>query len=372
MSLPTTQKKYTLESAATPERPKAFKITYHSSAPFPTLPTPTSVLVNVKALALSARDLQIVKGEYPAPHAVHPGTVPVGSGAGEIVAVGPEVKGYTVGDRVILMGMPGHHFQPDLPQSSLERSRGGGTDGTAQEYIPMEYEDLLLAPSHLDWIELAGLCGSSVTSWVHLWGHQPLLPGSTVLCLGTGGVSMYAAQFALVSGSSVIITSSSDEKLAKVKKILEKLLIPGSSKDAIRTINYNTTPEWDVEVRKMTGGRGVDNVIEVGGWGTCAKSVRSVRKGGIVGVSGYLSTYHEVPMELKMEDLSKLILYSAANVRGIFVGNRTQAEQMLRFVDRAGLRPVVSEVYDFADLPKAYEAMEKASHIGKVVVRVSA
>jgi NADPH:quinone reductase-like Zn-dependent oxidoreductase len=267
-------------------------------APIPALPTPTSVLINIKAISLAARDLQILRGNYPAPHSILPNLVPVGAGAGQIMAVGPEVQGWKVGDRCIPLSMSGHYYTQDLPLSSLQKSLGGARHGCAQEYLIIDYEDLYPAPSHLSWEELAAIAGSASTAWCCLFGHIPTVPGSTVLVLGTGGVSLYSAQFALMSGCNVIITSSSDKKLAEVTEILQPMLNPTSSKDAIRTINYNTNEDWHLKVKEWTGDRGVDCVVEVSGWGTVGKSVLCTRKGGLVAVTGYLSTYGKVPDEI--------------------------------------------------------------------------
>ncbi|RSH88862.1 hypothetical protein EHS25_003090 [Saitozyma podzolica] len=372
MSLPATQNQWTLVAAPTASAPKALAFKYVASGAVPALPSPTSIIVNIKALALAARDLQILNGSYPAPHALLENLVPTGSGSGVVVAVGPGVRRWKVGDRAIPYQMPGHHYTLDLEQWALERSIGGGTHGTAQEYMVMDENDAVPAPPHLSYEELACMGGSAVTAWACLFGHTPcLVPGSTVLILGTGGVSIFAAQFALMSGSNIILCSSSDDKIAKAKEILQPLLNPTAGKDAIRSINYSVDTEWDKTVLAMTAGRGVDNVVEVAGWATCGKSVRCTRKGGLVAVTGYLSTYNKVPDEIVQQDLSKMILYSAANVRGVFVGNRNQSEQMMRAVERAGSRPVIAHTFDFKDLPKAYEALERAGHIGKIVVRVN-
>ena len=375
-----TQRAWTLAAAPTAASPKARKLVLAEQA-IPTLSIPTGVLIKIHAFALAARDLQIRDGHYPAPHDLLDDLVPVGSAAAEIVAIGPEVHGWKVGDRCMPMSMPGHYYTEDLPLSSLQRSLGGARHGCAREYMVIEnYEDLLPVASHLSWTEVASM-GSASTAWTCLFGHSPkLLPGSTVLILGTGGVSLFSAQIALMSGSSVIITSSSDDKLAKVVELLQPMLNP-SHGEAIRTINYNRDPNWEKTVLKMTNGRGVDHVVEVAGWATVGKCVLCTRKGGLVAVTGYLSTYGSVPNEIVQQggsfipaaltpDLSKMILYSAANVRGVFVGNRDQTTQMMRAVERSGLRPHISETFDFADLPKAYEALKGAKGIGKIVVKL--
>ncbi|WVQ80046.1 hypothetical protein IAT38_002147 [Cryptococcus sp. DSM 104549] len=372
-TLPATQRQYTLTTPATssPAAPRRRELIYHPAAPTPSLPlSPTSVLLRIHAISLEARDLQILQNNYPAPHPILEDVVPVKAAAGEIVAVGTGVKEWKVGDRCIPIGMPGHYHQLDLEQDCLERSLGGGTHGVAQEYAVMDYQDIMPVAPHLSYEEAAAL-GSAPTAWACLFGHTPqLVPGSTVLVLGTGGVSLYAAQFALIAGASVILTSSSDDKLKQVVELLRPLVTADSSSDAIRTINYKTDTEWEKTVREMTGGRGVDCVIEVGGWGTVGKSVKATRKGGLVAVTGYLSTFGKVPEEIIQQDLSRMILYGACNVRGVFVGNKTQSEQMMRAVGRSGMKPVISKTFDFKDLPQAYEAMEASGHIGKIVVRL--
>ena len=297
-NLPETYSRWTLARAPTDTHPKAHKLVF-TTTPSPTsFPTPTSVLLKIHAVALAARDLQIVEGHYPAPHDILENCVPTGSSAAEVVAVGPAVKNWKVGDHVTPMSMPGHYDTLDLPQSSLARSLGGATHGCAQEYMFVDAEDMLSVPSHLSWEEVAGL-GSATTAWCCLFGHTPqLLPGSTVLVLGTGGVSMFAAQFALASGSNIILTSSSDEKLERVTKFLQPLLNPTHGPKAIQTINYKKDTEWDKTVREMTDGRGADHVAEVAGWATVGKCVKALRKGGLVAVTGYLSAYEKVPEEI--------------------------------------------------------------------------
>jgi NADPH:quinone reductase-like Zn-dependent oxidoreductase len=219
-------------------------------------------------------------------------------------------------------------------------------------------------------------------------------------------------QIALNAGAKVIITSSSDNKITQVKQLLEPLVRPGSPEDVLQAINYNTTPDWDKEVAKLTGGRKVDIVIEISGRATLGKSIRSTRSGGLVAISGYLSDYSDLDPKIKEEgkwgislksirvvlsrttfdvDLAKTLLYSAVNARGNFVGkqlfyfrqsgpvdwsyvitgNKQQFMDMNRAFEIGGVRPVVDKVFEFEQLREAYDYLQSAKHIGKVVVKVS-
>lgn len=215
-------------------------------------PTGREVLVRIKAVSLNARDAQITSGRYPAPIDVEAGRTPVSDGAGEVVAIGDQVKRVEVGDRVLTTFTQGW-LHERLMDNFQDFSLGGGIDGCLSEYFLCDQDGLVHTPKHLTDVEACTLVAAQLTAWNSLY-EQPgafLLPGQTVLVLGTGGVSIGALQLAVASGARVIATSSSDEKLERAKKL-----------GAFATINYKTHPEWHEEVKKITNGEGVDHVIE--------------------------------------------------------------------------------------------------------------
>ncbi|KAJ9121225.1 hypothetical protein QFC24_004900 [Naganishia onofrii] len=347
-------------------------LTLRTDAPRPAIQSPTEVLLKIKALSLNARDLQIANGSYPAPHDIPENLVPVSDAAGEVVECGSKVDLWKTGDKVCTVVFQGHDQDEDVQFHTMVRGLGGAINGIAQEYFVVDQSQLVAMPAHMTYEEGSTLTIAAATAWSSLYGHHPKLKaGDTVLCLGSGGVSLFAAQIALNAGAKVIITSSSDNKITQVQKLLEPLVRPGSPEDVLQAINYNTTPDWDKEVAKLTGGRKVDIVIEISGRATLGKSIRSTRSGGLVAISGYLSDYSDLDPKIKEEDLAKTLLYSAVNARGNFVGNKQQFMDMNRAFEIGGVRPVVDKVFEFEQLREAYDYLQSAKHIGKVVVKVS-
>jgi NADPH:quinone reductase-like Zn-dependent oxidoreductase len=224
-------------------------------------------------------------------------------------------------------------------------------DGLLAEYAVLPEESVVPAPEHLSDEEAATLPCAGVTAWHGLVTAGGVKPGDSVLVQGTGGVSLFALQFARLAGARVIATSSSDEKLARVR-----------ARGASDGINYRTTPEWGELVRQLTGGRGVDHIVEVGGAGTLAQSLRAVRTAGHVAMIGVLSGYGQVnPLP---------ILMKGVRVTGIYVGSRDMFEAMNRAVALHQLRPVVDRVFPFSTAVEAFRYMESAAHFGKIVIRM--
>ena len=312
-------------------------------------PAHRQVLVKVAACSLNFRDLAIALNRYRA--AVKPNLVPLSDGAGEVIEVGSGVTRVKPGDRVAscffqrwVGGLPSADTQP----SAL----GGSVDGMLAEYVVLEDEGLVKLPSHLSYEEGAALPCAAVTAWHALVEHGRLIGGQTVLIQGTGGVSIFALQFARLMGAQVIATSSSDTKLARAKAL-----------GAAQGINYKTTPEWEKAVLDLTGGHGVDQVVEVGGAGTLAKSLSCVRIGGKVSMIGVLTGAAEInPM---------LIMARRANVQGISVGSMQMFEAMNRAIAVAGLKPVIDKVFAFDETPAAYRYLQSAAHFGKVIIRLA-
>ncbi len=311
-------------------------------------PGPGQVLVRMRAASLNYRDLLIVTGRYPGMESK--GLVPLSDGAGEVVEAGPGTTRFAAGDRVIgcffetwLSGPmnPGHYAA----------SLGGTASGVLTEYRVFPEEALVSMPAHLSFEEAATLPCAALTAWNAMFeGPTAVRPGATVLALGTGGVSMFAIQFAKAAGAEVIATSSSDAKLEKVRGF-----------GATKLINYRSHPDWDMKVRELTDGVGVDHVVEVGGPGTLQRSIAAARHGGSVHLIGVLSGGEINPLP---------ILFNTTNVRGVFVGSRDMFESMNKVIALHGIRPVIDRVFGFDEARAALRHLEGATHFGKVVINL--
>jgi NADPH:quinone reductase-like Zn-dependent oxidoreductase len=310
-------------------------------------PGPRQVLVKVAACSLNYRDLAIALGTYRMP--TKPNLIPLSDGAGEVVEIGAGVTRVKVGDRVA-----GCFFQRWIggpPEADTHLSAlGGGIDGMLADYAVLEEHGVVKLPSHLSFEEGASLPCAAVTAWHALAEHARVLAGQTVLVQGTGGVSIFALQLARLMGAQVIVTSSSEQKLARAKEL-----------GAAHGVNYKATPEWDQAVVEASGG-GVDHVVEVGGPGTLARSLRAIRIGGKITLIGVLSGAAEInPM---------LIFARRANLQGISVGSMQMFEAMNRAISASGLKPIVDKVFPFNDAPAAYRHLQSGQHFGKIVIRV--
>jgi NADPH:quinone reductase-like Zn-dependent oxidoreductase len=310
-------------------------------------PGPRQVLVKVAACSLNFRDLAIALGTYRMP--TKPSLVPLSDGAGEVIDVGAGVTRVKLGDRVascFFQRWIGGPPEADTHLSAL----GGSIDGMLAQYAVLEEHGVVKLPSHLSYEEGATLPCAAVTAWHALAEHARIVAGQCVLVQGTGGVSIFALQFARLMGAQVIVTSSSDQKLARTREL-----------GATHGVNYKTTPEWDKAVVEASGG-GVDHVVEVGGPGTLAQSLRAIRIGGKITMIGVLSGAAEInPM---------LIFSRRANLQGISVGSMQMFEAMNRAISASGLRPVIDKVFPFDAAPAAYRHLQSAQHFGKVVIRV--
>lgn len=306
------------------------------------------VLVKIAACSLNYRDLAIATGRYRAPTRAN--VIPLSDGAGEVVETGQDVLRVKAGDRVMgcfFQRWTGGEQGPDTQGSAL----GGGIDGMLREYAVLEEDGVVKTPAHLTDIEAAALPCAALTAWHALVEHGRLAAGRTVLAQGTGGVSIFALQFARMMGAAVIAISSSDEKLARAKTL-----------GADRGINYRDTPAWDAAAMEMTGGRGVDQVVEVGGPGTFARSLGAIRTGGKISLIGVLAG---------MADINpSLILAKRADVRGISVGSMQMFEAMNAAVSAHGLKPVIDRVFPFAEALEAYRHLQSAAHFGKIVITI--
>ncbi|GAA5876603.1 hypothetical protein JCM1840_000821 [Sporobolomyces johnsonii] len=342
-----------------PLKPDFSNLTFESR-PVPR-PTGTQVLIRVRAVSLNARDCQIASGTYPAPIQVEAGIIAASDAAGDVVAVGEGVTRVKLGDRVspvFSQSFLHGQFDPEYQTSGL----GGGLDGVLREYFMCDESGLVFIPEHLNYVQACTHVITNVTSWHCLFGHpgSTLQSGQTVLVLGTGGVSVSAAQLALASGCRVIATSSSDEKLERFRQ----LGVQGG-------VNYRKCRDWEKEVLKLNGGRGVDHVIEIGGKGTLVRSIRSCRPGGNVWIVGYMSDYPTGSIEGEEQpEYAKEILYTQAVVRGVVCGSRDMFEDMNRCVEINKIVPVVDKVFPFEQTQEAYRYLDSGKHFGKVCIEL--
>jgi NADPH:quinone reductase-like Zn-dependent oxidoreductase len=311
-------------------------------------PGPHQVLVRVRATSLNNRDQNVLMGRSPRGAAL-PDVVPLSDGAGEVIAIGTDVSRVKVGDRVagnLLQAWISGESTPEVARSGL----GGQQHGMLAEQVLLPEEGLVHLPAHLSFEEGATLPCAALTAWNALAEYARVKPGETVLVQGTGGVSIFALQFARMMGARVIATSSSDAKLERLRTM-----------GAHTCINYRTTPEWDVPARAATGGRGVDVVVEIGGPGTFMCSLRALRPGGRMALIGALAAGADINPTTMMR--------AHVNLQGIFCGSRTMFEEMNRAIAVNGMRPVIDRVFEFADAVSAYRHQQGRTHFGKVVIR---
>ena len=320
-----------------------------------TLPDPVpqrgEVLVRVHAVSLNYRDLMVVEGRYNPK--MHLPRIPCSDGAGEVVAVGEGVTRVKPGDRVAGIFMQNWiDGEPDA--AKIKGALGGDIDGMLAEQVVLHEDGVVSVPDHLSWEEAATLPCAGVTAWVAVVQTGSVKPGDVVLIQGTGGVSIFALQFAKLLGARVLGTSSSDAKLDRARQL---------GLDA--GVNYRRREDWDAWAAEQTGGRGVDLVVEVGGAGTFMRSISALRIGGVLAQIGVLTEATEAIVIPKL-------LHKQVHLRGIYVGSRAHFEKMNRAIAQHRLKPVVDEVFSFHDAPAALRRMESGRHFGKLVLRVTA
>ena len=304
------------------------------------------ILVRIRAASLNYRDLAILVHRY-LPNLALP-YVPASDACGEVVAVGEEVSRFRVGDRVTPLYTQGWHDGRPTPQQRTGGTLGAPLSGVLQEYIVVPAEDAVAVPGHLSDAEAATLPIAAVTAWSTLQ-EGGVKTGDWVLVQGTGGVALFALQFAKLAGARVVVLSSSDEKLARAR---------GLGADV--GINYRAVPDWAPAVREATGGRGVDIVVETAG-GSLDKSLAAVAFGGFIGIVGFVAgAQASIPL--------RAVLGPMVRIQGIAVGSRTRFEAMNRAIAAHGLRPVIDRRFALADAALAFRHLEQASHFGKIVV----
>jgi len=306
------------------------------------------ILVRIGAASLNYRDLAILVQKYlpnlPLPY------VPASDCCGEVVALGEDVVRFKVGDRVMPLYTQGWYDGRPTQHMRTQRTLGAPLDGVLQEYIAVPAEDAVSVPAHLSDREAATLPIAALTAWTTLQEGE-VKPGDSVLVQGTGGVALFALQFAKLAGARVIALSSSDEKLERAKAL-----------GADAGINYRSTPQWADAVKAATGGRGVDIVVETVG-GSLSQSLASLAFGGFVGVVGFVGGYTaEIPLRALIGPLNR--------VHGIAVGSRSRFEAMNRAIAQHALRPVIDSVHALEGAPDAFRHMEAGRHFGKIVIDV--
>jgi NADPH:quinone reductase-like Zn-dependent oxidoreductase len=316
--------------------------------PEPT-PGPGEAAVRIHAASLNYRDLLVLKGLYN-PKIALP-AVPLSDGAGDVSAIGAGVSRVKVGDRVAAAFMPGWINGPATTAGG-KTALGAGGIGMLAETVVLPAEGLVKLPNHLTWEDAATLPCAAVTAWHALFSEGHLQPDDIILTLGTGGVSLFAIQFAHALGARVIATTSRDDKA-------ERLRAMGVND----IINYQTTPDWDKAVRALTGGDGVSHVVEVGGAGTLSRSLRAVKTAGRVSLIGVLTGG-------KSEVDVLPILMRNLTVQGIYVGSRAMFEDMNLSIEKHALRPVIDRVFSLDETAEAYRYLESGAHFGKVVIRI--
>jgi NADPH:quinone reductase-like Zn-dependent oxidoreductase len=313
------------------------------------------VLVKIHAASLNYRDLIIPKGKYPFPFKND--VVPGSDGAGTVEAVGSRVTRFKPGDKVVTLFNQGH-LAGNIQAADLGTGVGGAIDGTLREYGTFDEQGLVHMPSNLDMLEASTLSCAALTAWNALYGLETraIKPGDTVLTQGTGGVSMFAVQFAKAAGARVIATTSSDKKAEVLKK-----------HGADHVINYKENSDWGEQAKKLTPNQqGVDHVVEVGGPTTMAQSLKAIKIEGVISIIGFIGGFDkEQPSFLDC-------LNNICTVRGLLVGSRKQFEEMNRAIEANNIHPIVDEkVFELAQLKDAYEYMWDQKHFGKLTIKVA-
>ena len=310
-------------------------------------PGPGEITVDLKASSLNYHDYAVVKGMIP----TEPGRIPMSDGAGIVSAVGDGVTEFAVGEHVVSTFFP-DWLDGRPPASAFTRVPGDGIDGYAREAVTAPTHWFTRAPSGFSHAEAATLTCAGLTAWRALFVDYAVKPGDTVLVQGTGGVSIFALQFAKAAGATVIATSSSNEKLERVREL-----------GADHLINYKEVEAWGPRALEITGGRGVDCVVEIGGAGTLDQSMLATRVGGHVALIGVLAGFAG-PVQ------TALLFSKNLKVQGLTVGSRAMQQDMIAAIEANGIKPVISDTFALADLADAFRHQESGSHFGKIAVEI--
>ena len=321
--------------------------------PDPT-PGPGQIVMRMRAVSLNFRDVIIAgRGGYAAGGEGSPPVVPFSDGCGIVEAIGDGVTRVAVGDRISTLFFPNWIAGRATPQKSLGALGSPGAPGAGRELALLSEHAVSLVPDYLTDHEVSTLACAALTAWRALFVDARLEPGDTVVLQGTGGVSIFGLQFAHAAGYRTIVTSSSDEKLARAKAL-----------GATELVNYRTTPEWHRAVREMTGGRGAEFIMEVGGAATLEQSLKSVAMGGHIAVVGVLTDASAPPPTLS----PAAMIGSSAKVQGLSVGSREMFESMCRAITLHRIRPVIGRAMPWTEAPRAIDEMATGGHFGKIVL----
>ncbi|MEU1984475.1 NAD(P)-dependent alcohol dehydrogenase [Nocardia sp. NPDC019395] len=314
------------------------------------VPERQEVLIRVHAASLNFRDQAILAGQYPG--SVRAEGIPLSDGAGEVVAVGSDVTRVKVGDRVAANCAVHWIGGPHLPEYQ-SASVGMTIDGMLAEYVTLHENALVHLPAYLSYAEAASLPCAAVSAWSALHVATPLRPGQTVLIQGTGGVALFGLQIARLFGARVLAITSTDEKAEKLVKL-----------GAESVVNYRARPDWDREILDLTGGKGVDKVVDIAGEATIVKSAASAKIGGEIGLVGFASGFGGglPPID---------ILSRTLTIAGIGVGPRTNFEALLATMAAGETKPVIDQVFPFTEYREAYRRIDSGNHVGKVVVDIT-
>lgn len=306
-------------------------------------PGPGEIRVRIHASSLNFHDYGVVSGKMPTAD----GRIPMSDGAGVVEAVGDGVEEFSAGDHVVSTFFPTWLDGP-ARIGNFATTPGDGVDGYAREQVVRPAHYFTHAPNGFSHAEAATLTTAGLTAWRALVVDAGLKAGDTILTLGTGGVSIFALQFARMMGARVIATSSSDEKLERLRAL-----------GAEHTINYKSVPDWGTRVKELTDGHGVDQVIEVGGPGTLPESIEAVRIGGHISLIGVLTgRAGDIPTAKMMAKQARL--------QGLIVGSRTHQQEMVKGIEAGGLRPVIDRSFALDDIADAFRHEESGAHFGKI------
>lgn len=318
-----------------------------ATADDPGQPGPGEIRVKLAASSLNFHDFAVVNGLIPA----EAGRIPMSDGAGTVEAVGEGVSAFKVGDSVVSLFFP--EWQDGAPPATAFRGvPGDGIDGYAREAVVTPADWFTHVPKGYSAAEAATLTCAGLTAWRALFVDNAVQPGSTVLIQGSGGVSVFALQFAKAAGARVIATSSSDEKLDRLKAL-----------GADELINYKQTEAWGAKALELTGGNGVDCVVEIGGSGTLDQSMVATRVGGHVALIGVLAGFAG-PVQ------TALLMAKNLRVQGLTVGSRAHQLAMIKGIEANGIRPVISDHFPLENLADAFRHQIANKHFGKIVVDI--
>nr|WP_315488630.1 NAD(P)-dependent alcohol dehydrogenase [uncultured Rhodoferax sp.] len=318
------------------------------TGPIPT-PGANQIVLRMATASLNYRDLLTQQDTA----STKDGLVPLSDGAGTVMAVGTGVTQWKLGDRVIPNFFPGWVDGPFNPAQLANAYGGGATGGMLAEHVMVDAGSLVAVPDYMRLEEAATLPCAGLTAWHALFERGSIQAGDTVLVQGTGGVALFGLQLATALGAKVIVTSSSDAKLARVKAL-----------GAWQTINYRTHSDWERVALELTAGRGVDHILELGGPDTYDRSIAAIAPGGKIAQIGVLTGFASQPNILPLQ-------FKNASINGICVGSAAQLRRLTQFMAHHQIHPVIDALFPFDDAPNAYAQLAGASHFGKLVVQIT-